>query len=59
MRSVRARRNWQLVWRHYAVSTRRDQWTAFELVPSKYPPFAFSAVRHYTADSSAPLLTCA
>nr|XP_026498476.1 F-box only protein 9 isoform X1 [Vanessa tameamea] len=56
VRSVRRRRNWQLVWRRYAVSTRRDQWSAFELAPSKFPPFAFSAVRAYTADSSAPLL---
>lgn len=58
LRSVRRRRNWQLVWRRYAVSTRRDHWSAFELAPSKFPPFAFSAVRTYTADAGAPLLSC-
>ncbi|XP_023948294.1 F-box only protein 9 [Bicyclus anynana] len=56
VRSVRAHRNWQLVWRRYAVSTRRDQWSAFELAPGKFPPFAFSPVRAYTAEASAPLL---
>ncbi|XP_050349160.1 F-box only protein 9 [Nymphalis io] len=53
--SVRLRRNSQLAWRRYAVSTRRDQTSAFELVAGKFPPFVFSVVRSYTADSSAPL----
>ncbi|XP_045767310.1 F-box only protein 9 [Maniola jurtina] len=58
--TVRSHRNWQLVWRRYAVSTRRDQWSAFELAPSKFPPFAFSTVRNYTAEAHAPLMqTCA
>ncbi|CAH2040177.1 unnamed protein product, partial [Iphiclides podalirius] len=55
LRDVRSRRNWQLVWRHYAVSSRRDQWTQFELAPAKFPPFAFSRVRAYTAEAAAPL----
>ncbi|XP_039750517.1 F-box only protein 9 [Pararge aegeria] len=60
VRSLRAHRNWQLAWRRYAVSTRREQWSAFELAPGKFPPFAFSPVRAYTAEASAPLLqTCA
>ncbi|CAH0724003.1 unnamed protein product, partial [Brenthis ino] len=55
LRSVRRRRNWQLVWRRYAVRA-RDAWSAFDLAPSKFPPLAFSAVRAYTAEATAPLL---
>ncbi|XP_075975953.1 F-box only protein 9 [Anticarsia gemmatalis] len=55
LRNVRSRRNFQLSWRRYSVSTRRDQWTQFELSPAKFPPFAFSRVRAYTADTAAPL----
>ncbi|GBP52503.1 F-box only protein 9 [Eumeta japonica] len=55
LKSVRSRRNWQLCWRGYAVSARRDVWTSFDLVPGKFPPFAFSRVRHYHAESEAPL----
>ncbi|KAI5630946.1 F-box only protein 9 [Phthorimaea operculella] len=57
VRSVRSRRNWQLVWRRYAVSTRRDQWTTFDLTPAKFPPFSFSRVRQYTSETVAPLPT--
>ncbi|KAI8421188.1 hypothetical protein MSG28_008259 [Choristoneura fumiferana] len=35
IRAVRGRGNWQLAWRGYSVSTRRDQWTQFELSPAK------------------------
>ncbi|XP_041968685.1 F-box only protein 9 isoform X2 [Aricia agestis] len=56
VRSSRSRRNAQLVWTHYAVSTRRDQWTTFDLDPGKFPPFAFSRVRSYTAEARAPLV---
>ncbi|XP_073952959.1 uncharacterized protein [Choristoneura fumiferana] len=55
IRAVRGRGNWQLAWRGYSVSTRRDQWTQFELSPAKFPPFAFSRVRGYTAHAAAPL----
>ncbi|XP_049870681.1 F-box only protein 9 isoform X2 [Pectinophora gossypiella] len=55
LRSVRARRNFQLLWSRYSVSTRREQWSQFELSPAKYPPFAFSRVRAYTAEAHAPL----
>ncbi|KPI99476.1 F-box only protein 9 [Papilio xuthus] len=55
LHNVRSRRNWQLSWRHYAVSSRRDQWTQFDLTPNKFPPFAFSRVRAYTAEAHAPL----
>ncbi|KAJ2947290.1 hypothetical protein O0L34_g17006 [Tuta absoluta] len=57
VRSVRSRRNWQLVWRRYAISTRRDQWTTFDLSPNKFPPFSFSRVRQYTSETHAPLPT--
>ncbi|XP_026727206.1 F-box only protein 9 [Trichoplusia ni] len=57
LRSVRSRRNAQLVWRRYSVCSRRDQWTHFDLSPGKFPPFAFSRVRNFTAESHAPLLT--
>ncbi|KAJ0177629.1 hypothetical protein K1T71_006502 [Dendrolimus kikuchii] len=57
LRTVRSRRNFQLVWRRYAVCTRRDQWTTFELNNSKFPPFVFSRVRTYTAEAHAPLLS--
>ncbi|XP_028026246.1 F-box only protein 9 [Bombyx mandarina] len=53
---VRSRRNFQLQWRHHSVRARLDQWTQFELAPGRYPPFAFSRVRTYTAESHAPLL---
>lgn len=56
LRNVRSRRNFQLVWRRYSVCTRRDQWTQFELAPAKFPPFTFSRVRNYCAESNAPLL---
>lgn len=52
---VRSRRNFQLVWRRYAICVRRDQWTQFELTQGKFPPFTFSRVRSYTAESAAPL----
>ncbi|XP_048477843.1 F-box only protein 9 isoform X1 [Plutella xylostella] len=55
LRAVKSRRNWQLAWRGYSVASRRDQWTAFEIQPAKFPPFSFSRVRNYTADSAAPL----
>lgn len=55
LRSVRNRNNWQLQWRGYRVSTRKEQWTQFELSPAKFPPFAFSRVRAYTAETHAPL----
>ncbi|CAD0200233.1 unnamed protein product [Chrysodeixis includens] len=42
---------------YYSVCTRRDQWTQFELSPGKFPPFAFSRVRNFTAETHAPLLT--
>ncbi|KAG6441676.1 hypothetical protein O3G_MSEX001941 [Manduca sexta] len=56
LRSSRCRRNWSLQWERYAVSSRRDHWTTFDLSPAKFPPFAFSRVRSYTAETSAPLL---
>lgn len=56
LRNLRSRRNFQLSWRRYAVCARRDQWTQFDLSPAKFPPFAFSRVRNYTAETSAPLL---
>ncbi|KAL0831798.1 hypothetical protein ABMA28_001333 [Loxostege sticticalis] len=55
LRNVRSRRNFQLAWRRYSVCSRRDQWTQFELTPNKFPPFAFSRVRAYTAEALAPL----
>ncbi|XP_068623415.1 F-box only protein 9 isoform X2 [Battus philenor] len=55
LHNVRKRRNWQLTWRYYAVAYRRDQWTQFDLTPGKFPPFAFSRVRGYTAEAYAPL----
>ncbi|CAB3235291.1 unnamed protein product [Arctia plantaginis] len=57
LRNLRSRRNFQLCWRRYSVCSRRDQWTQFELSPAKFPPFAFSRVRTYTAETAAPLLT--
>ncbi|KAM3967053.1 F-box only protein 9 isoform 2-T2 [Aphomia sociella] len=59
LRDVRSRRNFQLSWCGYSVCTRRDcrdQWTQFELSSGKFPPFAFSRVRTYTAEAQAPLL---
>ncbi|XP_026330462.1 F-box only protein 9 [Hyposmocoma kahamanoa] len=55
LRNVRRRRNHQLIWTGYAVSTRRDQWTTFELSANKFPPFSFSLVRNYSAEANAPL----
>ncbi|XP_045485161.1 F-box only protein 9 isoform X2 [Pieris rapae] len=52
--NVRYRRNWSLVWKHYAVST-RGQWSHFELGVRKFPSFVFSPVRNYTAESNEPL----
>ncbi|KAJ8724604.1 hypothetical protein PYW08_016078 [Mythimna loreyi] len=57
LRSVRSHRNVQLVWSRYSVCARREQWTQFELTPGKFPPFAFSRVRSYTADTQAPLVS--
>ncbi|KAJ8718837.1 hypothetical protein PYW07_016393 [Mythimna separata] len=57
LRSVRSHRNSQLVWSRYSVCARREQWTQFELTPGKFPPFAFSRVRSYTADTQAPLVS--
>ncbi|KAL4703193.1 hypothetical protein ACJJTC_004869 [Scirpophaga incertulas] len=54
LRDVRWRRNWQLSWRRYAVWG-REQWTQFDLAPNKFPAFAFSRVRTYTAEAAAPL----
>ncbi|CAH1635531.1 unnamed protein product [Spodoptera littoralis] len=51
----RTQRNCRMEWRHYAACTRRDQWTQFELTPGKFPPFRFSRVRSYMAESEAPL----
>ncbi|CAH3929069.1 unnamed protein product [Pieris brassicae] len=54
LRNVRSHRNWSLVWKHYAVST-RGQWSNFELGSKKFPSFMFSRVRNYTAESYEPL----
>ncbi|XP_052758166.1 F-box only protein 9 [Galleria mellonella] len=59
---ARARRNWRLAWRRYSACARRDlrdlrdHCTQFELSAAKFPPFAFSPVRAYTAHAHAPLL---
>nr|XP_032515795.1 F-box only protein 9-like isoform X1 [Danaus plexippus plexippus] len=54
--SVRSRRNSKLVWRRYLATTGRDHWTSFDLLPNKFPPFTFSRVRAFTADTAAPLM---
>ncbi|XP_013192861.1 F-box only protein 9 [Amyelois transitella] len=55
LRDVRSRRNFQLAWRGYSICTRRDQRTQFDITPAKFPPFMFSGVRSYMAESAAPL----
>lgn len=58
VKSVRKRRNWQLSWCKYSITYRRgaiDYSTNFDLTSNKFPPFAFSCVRHYTAETEAPL----
>ncbi|XP_053605656.1 F-box only protein 9 [Plodia interpunctella] len=55
LRDVRHRRNFQLAWRAYSICSRRDQWTQFDITPAKFPPFAFSGVKSYMAEATAPL----
>jgi len=49
----------QLVWQHYSVFTRfrngQENTTTFHLPTNRYPPYWFSRVKSYTAESENPL----
>ncbi|KAJ9584370.1 hypothetical protein L9F63_021281, partial [Diploptera punctata] len=57
--SYRNRTHAQLVWQRYSVFTRfrngQENTTTFDLPGNRYPPFWFSRVKSYTAESENPL----
>lgn len=51
--------NTQLQWKRYCVFTKRGHTetdTNFEVNSNKFPPFWFSRVKSYTAESDKPLI---
>jgi len=59
VKDYKKKSNYKLVWTHYAIHTiyknGSENTSDFDLIQSKFPPFWFSRVKSYTAESTSPL----
>lgn len=55
VKTVKKRRNHQLLWKHYSVQyiqpNGKESQTNFELTPNRFPSFCFSRVKSYVSES--------
>jgi F-box protein 9 len=55
VRTVKKKRNIQLIWSYYSVHYKRpngqESVTSFELTPNLFPPFWFSRVKSYVSEA--------